>query len=107
MADPAIAEAAALEAARERVSILSDTLSNNRTIAIFDEKKRAAEFTRWLREITQAATNAGQDFKMALLTLAIVAPAPEYTEEMALRNVIHGIPTRGPFLRLGRWGCLL
>ena len=62
MADPATAvvAATALEAARQRVSALSDILSNTRTIAIFDETKGAVQYTRWRREITQAATNAGQ-----------------------------------------------
>ena len=71
MADAAIAEAVALEAARQRVSALSDSLSNTRTIAIFDETKGAVEYTRWRREITQAATNAGQDFNPSIYTTCV------------------------------------
>ena len=48
-----------------------DALSNIRTIAIFDEAKGSVDFARWRREITQVASNVGQDFKVALLTISV------------------------------------
>ena len=54
-----------LHHARERVSIISDALSIQTTIAIFDEKQGAVNFRRCARDVTQAATNAGENFKVA------------------------------------------
>ena len=56
--------AAALAAARKRVSGLADGLANKTTIAIFNE--------------AQAASPARDDFRMALLTRANVPPAADY-----------------------------
>ena len=85
MAEAAEVARLAYETARQRVSSLSDALSNTRTIAIFDEAKPkgAVDYTRCRREITQAAVNVGQDFKVALLTEAVVTHAADYTEAMA------------------------
>ena len=96
MGEPAPVDAAAvaLEAARQRMSVISDNLANTRTIAIFDEKLGAVDYARWRREITQAATNAGQDFKAALLTKAVLNATAEYTEAMVHTNDMHGVPTR-------------
>ena len=54
--------------ARTRVSGISDALSNITTIVKFDETNGSVDFARWRREVTQVATNAGQDYRIALPT---------------------------------------
>ena len=52
------------------------------------------DFRRWTRDVVQAATNAGEDFRISLLTVALAHAAAEYTEAMAALNDIDGIPER-------------
>ena len=42
--------------------------------------------------MVQAASSAGDDFKMALLTRANVPPAAVYTEVMVLDDTVAGVP---------------
>ena len=84
--------AAALAAARERVSGLADGLANKQTLAIFNETLGAADYARWRRELLQVASSAGDDFRMSLLTQAVVPPAAPYTEALVLSDTVAGVP---------------
>ena len=84
--------AAALAAARERVSGLADGLANKSTLDTFKEALGAGDYVRWRRELVQAAASAGDDFRMALLTRAIVPPAADYTDAMVLVDTVAGVP---------------
>ena len=86
--------AAALLAARERISGLVDGLANKTTLAIFNESLGAADYTRWRRELVQVAASAGEDFRMSLLTTSSVPPAAlfSFTEALVLDDTVAGVP---------------